>query len=360
MWSSLINIQKELKVSSWLAPLNLEDERKEFLENPNHNPQFKYPDLPLDALKDSLRNLATIESSFTDPFATWLFNRKKTELELTLQLLINRGNSEFGSLAAQLYNCTFDPEIISRAKVDASSPLPFESKEHRTPDQIVTGIQDYLNAYGITDWQIQISNQTDFYFRVRANKKTILISQNFNWDFCDFDNMLAHEIDGHVLRGVNATLQPSSLLNSPLPFYIKTEEGLASFLGDYCSTTAEISRKHHALKYLAGHLAVNSSFRDVFGFLVEAGFTPPLAFQRTFRLKRGYEDTSSPGCFTKEAMYYEGMREIKTYLDNGGSVESLYVAKVGLADISHLPSALIDNTKIKIPERLKKYLATTR
>ena len=40
------------------------------------------------------------------------------------------------------------------------------------------------------------------------------------------------------------------LFQKPLPFYIKTEEGLASFLGDYISTTADISRKHHALNIL--------------------------------------------------------------------------------------------------------------
>lgn len=163
--------------------------------------------------------------------------------------------------------------------------------------------------------------------------------------------MLAHEIDGHVLRGINSTKQQDLLLQKSLPFYIKTEEGLASFLGDYCSTSGEINRKHHALKYLAGQLAITSSFKMVFEFLVDNGFTPDLAFQRTFRLKRGLTDTGIPGCYGKEAVYYEGMVEVKRYLDEGGSVEKLYSAKIGLADLqfTEIPTGII------IPDRIKKY-----
>ncbi|OGV96833.1 hypothetical protein A2W24_03275 [Microgenomates group bacterium RBG_16_45_19] len=86
-------------------------------------------------------------------------------------------------------------------------------------------------------------------------------SQEINWDFCDLDNTLAHEIDGHVVRAVNMSRQVKPLFQKPWPFYLKTEEGLASFLGDYLSPqTALISRKHHALKYLAGHWHLDEPF----------------------------------------------------------------------------------------------------
>ena len=131
------------------------------------------------------------------------------------------------------------------------------------------GIHSYLDNLGIHDWDIELSDEKDFYFRIRSNDRKILIGKRFNWDFCDFDNMLAHEIDGHVVRTVNAAKQTNPILKTKLPFYTKTEEGLASYLGDYHSTTAEVSRKHHALKYLAGHLAQTSSFSTVFEFLTD-------------------------------------------------------------------------------------------
>jgi len=342
-----------LKTTTWLTPLNLADERIKFLASPNHNPQIVYPEMPTDQLKNQLQKLEQVDNDWSSTDLTaWVSTRRKKEQEFTILMLINRGNSKFGESACELVNCTFNSETIASAKVDAASLLPFETKENKTSAEVISGITKYLQTYGVNDWSVELSEQTDFYFRVKAQQKRILIGSRFNWDFTDFDCMLAHEIDGHVLRGINSTKQQDLLLQKSLPFYIKTEEGLASFLGDYCSTSGEINRKHHALKYLAGQLAITSSFKMVFEFLVDNGFTPDLAFQRTFRLKRGLTDTGIPGCYGKEAVYYEGMVEVKRYLDEGGSVEKLYSAKIGLADLqfTEIPTGII------IPDRIKKYL----
>jgi len=333
--------------------LNLSEEREKFLAHPQQNPQITYPELPISALEQQLKKLLTFQvSGKPSDLTSWIFSRRKQELELTTLMLLNRGNEDFGMNSCHLFQCRFRNDAIQQAKIDAASPLPFESKENKSSQEIIDGISAYLKNYGVHDWTVQLSDQTDFYFRVKAPKKLILIGKLFNWDFTDFDCMLAHEIDGHVLRAINAAALKNPLLKKPLPFYIKTEEGLGSFLGDYCSTTSEINRKHHALKYLAGHLARTASFVEVFEFLVGHGFTVDLAFQRTFRLKRGFSDTGIHGCFGKEAMYYEGMFEVKHFLDNGGDVEKLYCAKVGLEDILYLekPQNAI------IPNRVVNYL----
>jgi hypothetical protein len=345
-------LKKNLHFSEWMTPLNLSIEREKFLAHPTQNPQFEYPEINIKNLTDIKNQLKLITITDQNPFETWINNRKIEEFSLQIDLIINRGEPEVSDITRKLYNCTFQPNYVAQAKIDSTSQLPFESKEHKTADEVMQGIRDYLKGYGIDDWQLILTDQSDFYFRVKASKKTILINKNFNWDFGDFDSMLAHEIDGHVIRGINASNQANALLRRPLPFYIKTEEGLASFLGDYCSTTSEITLKHHALKYLAGHLALSSSFKEIFEFLCDQGFTPALAFQRTFRLKRGFADSSIPGCFAKEAMYYEGMLEVKKYLDEGGDIKKLYSGKVGLADLEfiEIPEDII------IPQRIVDYL----
>jgi hypothetical protein len=349
----LSEVDAILKTNYWLTPINLMEAREKFLKDPSHNPQIEYPEIPIKLLEEKLHTLLkSKEATAHTNLESWILYRKKQEQELTILQLLNRGNEDFGMNSCQLYQCTFDQTYIDQAKIDASSPLPFESKETKTSADIVTGITDYLHSYGITDWTVELSEQTDFYFRVKAAQKKLLIGKIFNWDFTDFDAMLAHEIDGHVIRGVNAEQQANPLLKKPLPFYIKTEEGLASFLGDYCSTAAEINLKHHALKYLAGDIARTGSFKDVYEYLLSGGFTPELAFQRTFRLKRGFSDTEIPGCFGKEALYYEGMLQVKQFLDQGGEVEKLYAAKVGLDDLKYIE--LPD--RILYPERLHRYL----
>ena len=55
-----------------------------------------------------------------------------------------------------------------------------------------------------------------------------------------------------------------------------------------------------------------------------------------------------PGCNAREAMYYEGMLEVKDYLDSGGNIQKLFAGKIGLDDIDQIP---IPENQI-IPERL--------
>ncbi len=351
---TLEEISSQLSTSKWLTPLNLTEERETFLSAPANNPTFDYPELPLKQLTVLLEEIknVTFPEQPTSQLENWIFKRRAAELELTLQLLLARGTSKMSLVTQELFNCRFDEQTLKLAQVDAELEETFTSQETRTKEEVVSGLKEYLAQYEVYDWDISLSTQTDFYFRVKAQKKQILIGQNFNWDFTDFDTMLAHEIDGHVIRAINASHQTEPLLQKPLPFYIKTEEGLATFLGDYCSTSATLARKHHALKYLAGYLALTASFKNVFEFLADHGFTPELAFQRTFRLKRGFSDTSIPGLFAKEAMYYEGMVEVKKFLDNGGNVHQLYAGKVGLED---LPLVTLPEKQI-IPERLTRYL----
>ena len=351
-FTKINELKKQIHLSEWFSPLNLKEEREKFLANPTYNPHFFYPEFDKKSLIELKKELNTINPSSNDVLETWILERKVKELELEISLCLARGTSEISSVTTQLYNCTFQKKYLKNAELDAASPLPFESKENKSAEEIISGIQQYLENYDIYDWSLELSEQSDFYFRVKAAQKRMLISKNFNWDFTDFDNMLAHEIDGHVIRAINASRQKHPLLKKPLAFYIKTEEGLASFLGNYCSKTGEINRKHHALKYLAGHLALTSSFQVVFNFLCANGFTPSLAFQRTFRLKRGFENTAITGCFAKEAMYYEGMLEVKNFLDNGGDIKKLYSGKIGLADIPHtqIPADII------IPQRMRSYI----
>lgn len=353
--SRLTNLKQQLNVSKLFAPLNLQEQRVAFLANPNFNPHFEYPEFDKESIANIQSELEAIGLTTEDSLEKWILERKIEELKLEIEMCLSRGTAQLNKITAKLFNCSFKSQYLKSAELDANSPLPFESKENKTAEEIVRDISTYLESYNIFDWNVTLSDQSDFYFRVRADQKTLLISKNFNWDFCDFDNMLAHEIDGHVIRGINAFKQSNPLLQTPLPFYIKTEEGLASFLGDYCSSTAEISRKHHALKYLAGHLAQTASFLEVFEFLCQHGFTAPLAFQRTFRLKRGFTDTSMHGCFAKEAMYYEGMLEVKEFLDRGGEIKKLYAGKVGLADLDKLALQHIPE-KLVIPQRVTSYL----
>lgn len=342
--TQLKNLIHEIKVfadsSHWLTPVNLMDERQKFLSNPANSPNFIYPDYPKEKIREMLHRLQDGGRAETKSLEDYLLNRTKEELELKLQLLLERGTEKIRTISQELYLCNFPDEIVNQAKIDGAINELFGTKETASAADAVTVIQKYLFQNKVFDWKVEESDASDFYVRVKAEKKLILISKHIIWDFSDLDNTIAHEIDGHVFRGINASRQDNPLLQKPFPFYIKTEEGLASYLADFFSTTALISRKHHALKYLAGYLGLTSTFKQIFEFLTDSGFTKELAFQRTFRLKRGYEDTSIPGIFAREAMYYEGMIEVKNYLENGGDLTKLYSCKCGLGDVDYVTAPI--------------------
>lgn len=323
----LRKIRISLKTFRFLSPTNLITERKKFFKDKSYNPQLSYPELPFDKLKKIEEALERIEPWDALDVASKIYQKKIKETRLKLKLLLARGEAALSEISAKLYQLNFDQKSLEEAIKDASVSLPFEAQENLNARDTARAIAVYLQSYKIDNWKVKESARRDYYFQVRPRIRLISISCGLNWDYNGLDSVLAHEVDGHVIRALNARRQKSPIFRGNLPFYIKTEEGLASYLGAYLSKRGELSRKHQALKYLAGHFAQNHSFRQTYNFLFDHGFTKDLAFQRAFRLKRGFSDTSIPGCFAREAMYYEGMLEVKNYLDEGGDTRKLYAGK---------------------------------
>lgn len=349
-------LSHEFKMSEWLAPQNLGSERERFLASSQHNPQIVYPDLPTSRLLAWEEKIKKLEWIPADDITQWWLERKQQELLLQLKMLLSNSSQEFSLYSQKLVECSFAESYLTQAREDSLLDVAFTAQTQITMNEVVSVIKKYLDSYLLEDWAVILSDKSDFYFRVKASNKQLLVGNRFNWDFTDLDTMLAHEVDGHVLRAVNSKRRQHPLFRNPLPFYIRTEEGLASFLGDFCSPNSEVTLKHHALKYLAGHLALTAGFKEVFEFLVDHGFTPELAFQRTFRLKRGLRDTGTPGCYAKEAVYYEGMLDVKAYVDAGGDISKLFAAKVGLADLK----LLTEVNEVIIPNRITEYQKTVR
>lgn len=352
VYSVFSKIQRFAKISNWLTPLNLEEERKRFISNPDSEPIFTYPDTPKSQINKYLKLLDKVELKKDDPFEQWIVKRRKEELTLKLRLISSVGKKELSEISQQLYNCEFKRTYIENAQKDSQLNADFGECDNATVEEVTIAYEEALSDYRIDDWKVKITKLSDFYIRIEPIKKRILVGKRVNWDFCDLDCSIAHEIDGHVVRAVNMHKQKKRIFQKPTPYYIRTEEGLASFLGDYCSKTSKIARKHHAIKYLGGFLALKGGFIDIYKFFLGNGFSPDLSFQRSLRLKRGFVDTGKPGVFAREAMYYSAMLDVKNYLDNGGNVEKLYAGKFGFDDFDQveIPKDII------IPQRLQDYL----
>ncbi len=349
--SQLISkVKNFLHTSQWFMPLNYDEQKELFLLNKISNPLFVYPEIPkqeLQVLLDKLEHMAKVQSD--NELEQYYLARVVEELKCKLNMSLYRGSEQYFTAVQALYPCTFEDIYLVMAEKDSQNePTPI-NRDITNADDIVNIIYRYLlDEYQISDWTVEKSSRTDFAVKIQPRFKKIYISINF----AEYhpEATIAHEIDGHLVRAINMHTQ-SGYLGRQFPFYLKTEEGLASFLEDYCSENGPYSRKKHAAKYLAGRLAKTEGFRLVYEMLITYGLSKKLAFRRAFRLKRGISDTSKPGLFTKEAMYYEGMLEVKKYVDEGRDVNKLFAGKIGLQDIDKIT----EYKKPIIPKRLQRY-----
>ena len=337
-------IRRRTNTIKYFSPTNFDEEKKKFFAKNSYNPQFEYPELPEEYLRNAL---AAIDSTSTQN-NTLVETNRLLETKYKIELLLSRGDPDkITTSSEKLYQCTFQQKYVEEAKKAAKDNIAFRQNKVK-PEEIRKNFQTHLKKYGIADWRIVITRQKDFNIQVRYKREKIRISEDINLDFSSLDSLIAHEIDGHIVRAINALTHKDPEFQNPLPFYIKTEEGLASYLGDHHAENGELSKKHHAIKYLGCYIALNNSFREVYNFFIDNGFTPDLAFLRAVRIKKGFTDTSLPGCNVREAIYWEGMLEVKKYLDEGGDLRKLYSGKVGLDDVDYLP----ESENVILPERL--------
>jgi hypothetical protein len=337
------------KTFKWFAPVNQKEQRDKFFTSNTYEPQFTYRKLPTKSIKLLERKLKSLKTNGGNDLTSYITKRRLIEAKLKLKLISSVGNAKSITLLSEkLYGLKFKRSYLKQALEDAAIVPDLKQVENLSASKTRAIIRKYLKERSINLWRVITTSKNDFYIQVRFKKNLISISKDINWDFADIDSILAHEIDGHVIRAVNSLNHPNPLMRSYFPFYIKTEEGLACYLGDYCSPNGSLSLKQHAIKYLAGYFALNNSFRQTYNLLLDFGYTKELAFQRTLRLKKGLTDTSLPGCNAREAMYYEGMLEVKDYLKSGGSLKKLFSAKIGLEDVNFIAA----HKRVIVPDRI--------
>lgn len=341
-----------LKTHQYLAPINFRQESRKFFKDKKYNPQFHYPNVAISALKQFESDIEDFQNPKIYDWEAWIYKRKIEETKLKLRLLLAIGTSSVTHISTLLYQLKFDEKTLESAKKDTLIPASFKKSKPMSSKEIARSINRYLEKHKIKDWKIILSSRYDFSFQILPKSKLIKIGRYINWDKGDLEYILAHEIDGHVVRAENASKQKNKLYRNIFPFYIKTEEGLACYLGDYFSRSGETTIRNHAISYLAAYFAKTHIFSETYKFLVDYGFSPEHAFQKTFRLKRGFKNTEMPGVFAREAVYYEGMQEVKNYLDNGGDIRKLFAGKVGLAEADIIP---VPRNQI-IPERIASFV----
>ncbi|QQR83459.1 DUF1704 domain-containing protein [Candidatus Peregrinibacteria bacterium] len=345
----IYDIDAHLRLLSNLTHTNLDEEPQKFLENPGYNPQFEYKPLSFDP-NHLYARLKRLEFPATPMGILW--EKKADEIRRKIELLEARDTRDFTRCSVALYG-TPDDTLIQLAKKEIRNmPTHFpESTERLTASQAKKAFEEAIENYGLKGWSVKLKAEM-VADAVAGKENTVFIREGAVFSRERLAGTIAHEIETHVFTAMNGSMQPWRLFQRGLADYLATEEGLAVYNQEKTESSETPKKYWPASSVIGIHIALTGSFVDVYNQLITYGFDFNRAWKVALKAKRGFGDTSKPGAFTKDFVYYKGYRMVKQFVKNGGNVKDLYIGKTNLADLS-----IVKQVKgLKAPVFLPSYL----
>ncbi len=339
-----VNLQRVINPVSFfdINPINNESEKRKVLEDPDYDPYFIYPEpkFNYDTVQAQLHSINEHDSAFGE-----LLNKKRNLFIDKCEMLNNRGSKKFTVFSRKVYG-TPSKKVLDHS----ANLLTLEcEKEPKTIDSVKAKhmIQAEVNHYGF-DYTVDTKNMSAS-AAVLVSKKMIFVKENFRFSDNFIRRLVIHEIGTHVLRAENGREQPFMMFFHGFPDYLATEEGLAVVNEERFGLLNNENIKNYAARAIAVQMAITKSFSEIYQYLIQF-FTPSTAFRITTRVKRGIADTSKPGGCPKDFVYIEGYLKVKKYLAEGGSINDLYVGKIGIGHIEAIKEMQSLNTPKYIPK----------
>ncbi|MBI5151694.1 MAG: DUF1704 domain-containing protein [Candidatus Pacebacteria bacterium] len=276
-----------------LQPLNKEEEKQKFLFDKQYNPQFVY-EKTMDP--KMMRKYGSISDEY---------------LPLALSIL-KKGVEIRGEEESFL-------ELVEGGKIDRQ--------------QVEKNIIEYLKKYGL-ERKMQIHFSKRFLSPTSVTWPYINIRLPIIHRERGIIYTLHHEIGTHVFRRLNDERQPwyekreAYHLHQPY----ETEEGLAVI-------NAHIFRSHpllwqSALYYYSVYHGSRMSFSELYKDLRQYTVSEDSRWSMCMRIKRGIQDTSVPGAFSKDQIYLRGVIKVLRWLKaHTFDPRPLYIGKIAVEDV---------------------------
>ena len=260
-----------MNLISRLVPTNLLSEKEKFFADEKYQPQFTYEE-PIS--ESELQNFGVPQKKYVD--------LAKTILQKT-------------------YHHRNEADLFM-----------MEGRE-LTQAQVTHQAEVFLKAHHL-EKRFQIIWSSSFVSRASITEDTLKIRLPVDFRQEGLTGMLYHEVGTHALRRLNYEKQLWYKQKKKRGFqdYLRTEEGLAALnaLVPHSFPSSYIQ----AIRYLAVHFAQTHSFVELWHLLKPYIEDPERRWNVTFRQKRGLTDTSQPGGYTKDLVYFEGLVEVWQWL----------------------------------------------
>jgi hypothetical protein len=304
-----------LTTTQLVNPVNKQEEKEKFFFDVQYNPQFEYlQDIPEHVLHRY------------SPTSQDLYEKAKSILDTVIKT--------YGTESAFLLQS--EGELLDRSRTE----------------QIITNYlaENNLSKKIMVRFSYELLTRASFY----KNVLSIRLPNDFREK--NILGMLNHEIGTHGFRYFNELEQPWYGKKEEFGFspYLETEEGLAGL--HYYLTLNLAYLWKESLHYFSIYQGERLSFSELWKVLEPYIDNKERRWTQCLRAKRGFSDTSQPGAYGKDQVYFSGaLRVLKWLKENEYAADRLYLGKIDLNDLEKAESiSKVESLKLPLFVQDKK------
>ncbi len=345
----IIKIDKKLILLKYLKPINLEEQEQIFIEKKwDYLPKFIYPEIKLD-----LENLKkeVLEIEVPDIPLSKIYKDKKEEILNKINLLEALKIWDSKKITSYSINIFGDiiEENLEYSKKIMAEKWDLLEEENLSKEEIKDLIKKFNHIYNI---KISLIERVwGSRFAMRWNnlmiRKWALVWKR------ELRSIIAHEIEWHYLRSLNAKKIPYKIFSSWTAFYLATEEGIAIY--NQSRFLKKIDAKYYSIfeKYFFMNYAKNHSTEKLKEKMLEYYNNDyKKVFNHLLRIKRWFKNFWDSGFFAKDLVYTNWFLQVRDFLENGWNLRELYIWKIKIEDLEEIKSTnilKINSSEIVVP-----------
>lgn len=349
--------QLRIPLSLVFTPTNLKEEKQKFFDSDSYDPLFEYRIIK-NKNNDIFRELSNVKLiSDVDPRISDFYIKLIESKKLASDLMHSVGNNDlvtelslkkYQEPSAKLFRNSARVLRGKLDKYDVRISKKIDRGDKLNYEQIEKAFNVVFESLGLEGWSVASSkNISKNGIKVGIKRKQILVDSNITKSEFKLKKTLIHEVGTHVLRSINGfeTGFPA-LGNANLSSYLDIEEGLATWNEESMGYLTDSWLKKKAGMVWAIYLGESLSFRNLYNVL-SGTFLRYSSWDIAYRVKRGLGDTSYPGIYAKDLVYFRGFRKVKKILaENPTMYEKLYAGKIDIKRTKWVDEGLIPKPKV--------------
>jgi len=314
--AAVVVAQGRVQYLRHVSPTNLTAVRARFLAAypaaDAIDPIFEYATPPLDTA-EVLREAADLLPS-SQPWRA-LLEEQLESVRQAYAALLSRNPADMTAYALRQFG-TPDEATMAAASRDLAAGCPAHADGGAavwSAEQARSVLAAVLHRAGLVDWSVEVPEHMVARMSVLGSRRQVRIRRDAVFSTPELRRLIVHEIGTHAFRWENANRQQLELLAVGSAGYLSTEEGLAAWHEREAGLSSQDVRRRYALRFLASRAGLDCGLRAVVDRLVDHT-TVAEAFDIAVRVKRGLVDTSVPGGFIKDQVYFGGLTEVHAYM----------------------------------------------